>query len=472
MQRRPWLVILCFAACAPEPDARQATVVQVLTRADEVLLRTRPALASGKFERMATGPFDFYRGSLPLFRADWEAGRISQSGFLASTPPVLGLGDPHPENFGLLLDREGVLALEPNDFDSADRVPYLFDVRRLVTGLAVGAFVLRPDEPPDAIAQAAALSYATTFLALADGAEPERITDGHGSAVLDDLFRRGRRDLTARAELAQLTVVEGDRRRFLRGAPDPTEPAAVLEDVKPALADTLSTALARLGPSTRVLDAVRQYGSGVASWPRLRFLVLLDGPTEATGDDVIVELKELSESALAGWYRPTLVAVDSTGRVESALRRAWAVPDADPRWFATSWWGLPVQVRTESEAQKGVRVERWVGSRGTSAELAKLGAVLGAVLARVHARSGPEVVAGLTAQLRRDPEAFALEQAAFGAGEGAQVLADFERFRDARARWGPLLGVVNDARDLPVSLAAEVFGSPPPAPLETDGGTP
>lgn len=447
-------------------------LIQVLTKADEVLIRSRPQLASGKFERMALGPFEFYRGTLPLFRADWEAGRLSRSGFLAGTPPVLGLGDPHPENFGLLLGRDGVLALEPNDFDSADRVPYLFDVRRLVTGLAVGARVSRPDEPTEAIAHAAALSYATTLLALANGTAPERVTDALGSVVLEDLFRRGRRALTARKELAQLTRVDGGVRRFLRGAPDDAEPTAVLEDVKPAIAASLEGPLARLGASTHLLDAVRQYGSGVASWPRLRFLLLLDGPSDSPADDVVVELKELTESALAGWYRPALVASDTPTRVEAALRSGWAVPDADPRWFCTEWEGLPVQIRTESEAHKSVRVDRWQGVRGTTEALANLGSVLGAVLARVHSRREPEVLVALTAQLGRDPRAFAAEQAAFAAEESAQVLADFERFREARARWGPLLGVVNDERDRPVSLAAELFGGPPPIQPAFDGGPP
>lgn len=460
---RTLFILFALVGCSPQGDARQATVVQVLTRADEVMLRSRPELSAGKYARMAAGPFDFYRGSLALFRADWEAGRTSQSGFLTGTPPVLGLGDPHPENFGLLMDRDGGLALEPNDFDSADRVPYLLDVRRLTTGLALAARMQRPDEDPVDLARATALSYATTFIGLADGGTPERITDGHASVVIEDLFRRGARDRLAHAELVNLTEVDdAGVRRFLRGA-DPTEPTAVIEDVKPQFVDGLPEILARLGPSTRVLDAVRQYGSGVASWPRLRFLVLLEG-------DVVVEVKELSESSLAGWYRPALVARDTPSRVEAAARRAWAMPDADPRWFTTSWQGLPLQVRTEAEAQKGVKVERLVGARGTPEALSKFGAVLGALLARVHARSEPEVVAALAAQLARDPQAFADEQAAFASAESVQVLEDFARFQDARLRLGPLLGVVNDARDRPVSLADALFGSPPVA--DADGGSP
>ena len=68
--RHALFLSLALAACAPPGDAREATLVQVLVKADEVVLRTRPQLVRGKFARMAASPFDFYRGSVPLFRAD------------------------------------------------------------------------------------------------------------------------------------------------------------------------------------------------------------------------------------------------------------------------------------------------------------------------------------------------------------------------------------------------------------------
>ncbi len=457
--RRALFTMLCLGACAPPAvDGREARVVQSLVKADEVLLRTRPELMAGKYARMAGTPFDFFRGALPLAVADWEAGRTSQSGFGLDTLPVLGLGDPHPENFGLLTDRDGVQALEPNDFDSASRLPFLFDVRRLLTGLALGARVRSPEARLEVITRAAASSYATHLLS--DEA-PTRVVDAGDSAVLQDLFRRGARDLAAREELSALTVVEDGRRRFLRGAPDATEPTAVLATPPGDLAATLPQALQRLSAGGAVLDVVRQFGSGVASWPRLRFLVLLAGPTDALDDDVIVEIKELAEAPNAAWYRPFAVATDTPQRVEAALRRAWFVPDADPRWYTTAWRGLPLQVRTESEANKGLNTSRWVGARATEEELTKLGVVLGALLARVHRMSEAEVVEGVRTQLRRDPESFAIEQSNFAVVESAQVLGDYDTFLHALEALGPSLGVQHDARELPQGFTREVFGGPP-----------
>ena len=452
---RALLATLLLAACAPASDAREATVVQALVRADEVTLRTRPALVAGKFARMASAPYDFFRGAVPLFRVDWEAGRVSQSGFTANTQPVLGLGDPHPENFGLLEAADGTLALEPNDFDAADRVPYLFDLRRLLLGLGVGAQASTPGLDLAPIAAATARSYAQTFLALADGAEPQRITSAVDSPILEDLFRRGRRDQQSRAEVPALTAESADGRQFLQGPPDASEPTQTLEPIPQSLQASVREVLAPLGLPVR--DLTREFGSGVASWPRVRILALLAG---ADGRDVIVELKELSESPLAGWYRPVFVAADTPARVEDALHRAWFVPDADPRWFTSSWRGLPVQVRTESEANKGLNTSRWTGARGTVDALTALGTTLGALLARVHVKSDRAAVESIAAQLRRDVEVFALEQANFTEAQTAQVFDDYETFKAARERLGPTFGVVPDARELPLGPAAQLFTFP------------
>ncbi len=443
-----------LAACAPPEDERQALVVQALVRADEVLLRTRPELMEGKFRRMAETPTTFFRGSLPLFVADWEAGRASSSGFLRDTLPVLGLGDPHPENFGLLAGRDGTFTFEPNDFDSVGPVPYLFDVRRLVTGLAVGARQRGPQLDGAALAYVAAAAYADALLA---GDPPGAISEPGDSAVLADLFERAREDLGARSELQALT---DGAQRFRRGVLDPTEPTALLAEVHPSLAE-LPAVVSRLASEGSVLDLVRQFGSGVASWPRLRFLVLLQGPTDAASDDVILELKELALAPTAGWYRPWAMAADTPTRVEAGLRRLWSRPDADPRWYTTSWQGLPLQVRTESEAHKGIRVARWSGRRGTQAELEKLAAVLGSVLARVHLASDADALATVRRQLARGPRAFAQEQANFAEVESAQALVDLGHFQRALESLGPRLGVTQDPRELPQGFAREIFGGPP-----------
>src|SRR5262249_35398395 len=138
----------------------------------------------------------------------------------------------------------------------------------------------------------------------------------------------------------------------------------------------------------RLLDAVREFGSGVASWPRLRAILLVRGPTDDPADDVLLELKEVGDSGIAGLYPPG-VYHDSVGqRVVHSARGAWARADAEPLWGWTDLLGFPCQIRRESEGQKNVRVARMAGGEGTPEAIAALATTLGTLVARVHA-SGP-----------------------------------------------------------------------------------
>jgi hypothetical protein len=91
------------ARCDDAPaDAREAQIVSVMASADESVIRARPGLSAGKYTKMAAGPFEFYRGTVPVFRTDYRSGTTSLaiSHFALDLPLVPSTGDPHPENFG------------------------------------------------------------------------------------------------------------------------------------------------------------------------------------------------------------------------------------------------------------------------------------------------------------------------------------------------------------------------------------
>src|SRR5262245_41837852 len=220
------LALLALLGCgASVDDAREAEVAGVIAHAEEQAIRTRPALEAGKLNRMAGAGIDFFRGTLALYAHDSRRGMGplgASSRFALDVPLVLSIVDAHPENVGTMRASDGSFAIEPNDFDSADRAPYLWDVRRLATGVAVAAHLANADDPAAAAASAAAaravarraaLGYAQAMARLASGAPGERLTDAGGNAILEDLFSRSARDAANRAELATLTVRDGATRR-------------------------------------------------------------------------------------------------------------------------------------------------------------------------------------------------------------------------------------------------------------------
>jgi uncharacterized protein (DUF2252 family) len=486
-------IVPAIAACGGGlDDPRAAEIASVLARADASMIRARPALVAGKYTRMAEDAYSFYRGTLAVYRHDWETGAtgISASAFsleaprTGTLPPGLSallVGDAHPENFGILRARDLSLGLEPNDFDSADRGPYLWDLRRLTTGVSVAARLSNTDDPEAAaaakaasrsIARAAAESYATAIRALAAGAPRARVTDGGGEPVIVDLFDRSAQGTLDRTELENTTLADG-KRRLKRGVLDPTVPYQSWADLPPDAYAALPAAVAAYRDTLvkppppeffTLLDAVRVFGSGVASWPKVRVILLVRGPTDDPGDDVLLELKELGDAGVAKAYPPGVFFDDNPERVRSISRAVWAIPDADPLWGTTRWLGLDCQIKTESEGEKTVRVKRLDGKRGTPEAITGLARTLGALLARVHAAKpgdGTDPASAIAAVIGNDAEAFADEQADVAETYAAQVLADWPRFAAALAELGQRLGIPLDPADAPRPDLAALYGTPP-----------
>ncbi len=482
----PLLLATATAACGADGGDRTAIVVGAITAADEAIARARPGLLAGKYALMASDTVSFYRGNLPVFLRDWEAAdhELSRSAFARDGAPGIVVGDPHPENFGVLLGADGSFGLEPNDFDSADRGPYLWDVRRLVVGVSLAARLSNAADPAARaaaaaasrdVARAAAIAYAQAIEAFAAGAPHARIAAPREELVVSDLFDRAVRDRPLRTELSDLTRLGPSGRTLVRGPITPDEPTNALVDLPTVAIDALPATLARYRASLEappppefftVLDAARELGSGVASWPRVRAIVLLRGPSDDAIDDVVIEVKELADAALPVEPPPAVAYDDVPSRVIGTARTAWfGGARAAPLWGASTWLGMPVQVRLESGAQKTARVSRLEKKRGTPEAITAFARVLGALLARVHASDAAVGAVAIRAAIGADPAGFADEQADVGDAYAAQVLDDHARFRAAIADLGPTLGVAPSDDPPPPDLRA-LLADPglPPAP--------
>jgi len=478
------LVLVSVVACSgPGLDAREATLASTLARADETLIRARPALVAGKYADMAGSTYDWYRGSLAVYARDWQddaTSVLASSAFALDAPLVLANGDPHVENFGALIAADGSIAIEENDFDSADYYPYLYDLRRFLVGLVVATYASNSDDPAAQeaaiaarrdVARAGAASYAAAIAALAAGGPATRVTSAGSDPILEDVLSRSHADAATRSELGSLTTLSGTTRTLIRGAIDPTVPDNTLSDLPAYDQAALAEALAEYTQTLEsppppefftVLDAARELGAGVASWPRVRALVLVRGPSDDPSDDVVLEVKEEADSG-AGFYPPYVYFDSVQARVTGTSRAIWRGASASPLWGASTWVGFPVQVRLESDGQKGVKTKRFTGSRGTVAALIALASDLGALLARVHATPSPvsdDPAGAIAARIASDPEGFADEQANVALSYGDRAFADYARFQHVLDVLGPRLGVPLDPSDAPSPDLAALFGSP------------
>lgn len=439
-----------------------------MAEADELLIRHRPALAAGKYERMSGDLYAFYRGTVPLYRRDVADPSmvVARTTAPAGAMP-LSLGDAHPENFGTLQAADGTFALEPNDFDGADRFPYHWDLRRLTVGLVLAARLSNPDDADaraataaeaPSIVQAAVGSYLNTIGARALGVAGGRVEDDPIlSSLIRDAFRRSVRDLETRDELAELTELTAEGRRFRRGVLDPDEPTSALLEVPAVVRDALPETLDEYRRSLliavpaeffTVVDVVRQLGSGVASWPRVRMLVLVRGVSDAPDDDVILEVKELAPSGRTDAPPGSWLGDDLPERIRRTTRAAWARPDGEPFWSGAFLLGIPVQIRLEAERHKTLRVDRMEEDEGTPDDLRATATSLAGILARVHTTSldgedvARELATSMPVGLGPARDAFVIDEVARALAYADQVEADWVLFQQLVAREGPGLGLV------------------------------
>ncbi|MEM9863853.1 MAG: DUF2252 family protein [Myxococcota bacterium] len=500
--RRALFVQLLVAAavaalgCAETGDSRAAFVRTQIARADQSLIRQRRDLVAGKYARMARTLYDYYRGSVPVFAADFANGAEAASATTArSAPLVLTTGDAHPENFGLLLGADGVLALEPNDFDSADQYPFTWDLRRLATGLVLGVRRSAGEAPTgeahasdaltDAVVRTMVANYVQAVAAHADGAPRRRFErefvfalagqNGGSLAIFEDLFSRGDRDVLGRRAIRNATELTPEGRRILRGV-DPEDPEHLYQDLPPSTFAELPATLAAyrrtlLDPPEvayfTVLDAARELGSGVASWPRIRAQVLLRGPTDGDQDDVLVEVKELTDSAALGWLLPQRYYGSVGERILSTSRALWAVPSAERLWGVSSWVGLPVQLRLEEDGQKTIRTRRFEGDRAEPAALEALARVLGQLLARMHAtppdlqRAGDGQNAAAAIRDAVDVPDFDADEARFAIAYAGRVESDFLLWQRLVVS-GEALELPSAEEDRASAAQRALFGTPAP----------
>jgi Uncharacterized protein conserved in bacteria (DUF2252) len=274
-----------------------------------------------KCQRMAATPFDFLRGSAPLF---YEA--LRKAPRLAAGPEGNGwlTGDLHLENFGVYrpqsLNEEGksaAVVFDVNDFDDAFVGPQRLDVLRLLTStvLACRTWGL----PALAVRDATEATLDGVLAGRAGGTAgrpPEPVR-----ALLQRAGARTRREL-----LDARTVRTAKGRRFIRGdryRSLPEKQRARAEKAFGVYAQALpETVRGHHADAWRVVDvAFRIAGTGSLGVERIAVLVAgkagLDGGW-------IFDMKEEDEPS--GAVFATSHAGRGAGRVLKALRKCLSNP--------------------------------------------------------------------------------------------------------------------------------------------------
>jgi len=449
MLSRAVLLSLVLGCADPASEYREARVIDTLAEDNYISARREPELVAMKLKKMQRGPYEWMRGTAALYWRDlMEPGgdRLATEFGDPRSSRVLLVGDAHLENVGTFRAADGTMFVDWNDFDATGFGPFTADVRRLAASFAIVSELGAPGDTQLAsdLAREIAIHYTDAIATLAGGARIAHI--GYGAHPLfDDELEKAEKRGKAHQQLEELAPVF-DGTRQLAGDLDEIEPAdGVIEDEVRDVDEEQARWIDRAIDNWRTIEPAagavklrcRRIGSGVASYAVYRFQAVLEGPTAALDDDMLIELKETRDGIVvrgvpilqgAEWPNPAVRAVDTQ-------RRLHARRDGDMHLGASQVGGLSLKIRDREAFQRGMDAEDIAELAADDPdELRALARLYGRLLGRAHgAALTEERVPGYTVivpVLAGRIDAFADEIAMVALADAQQVFSDHAALRD------------------------------------------
>ena len=277
-------------------DERQTKIVGVLVDAFSGLMAADPDAFRHKFRKMAAGPFAFYRGSAPLFYADMEGEEDRWAD--DRTSRVWIQGDLHAENFGTYMAGDGVFVFDVNDFDEAYLGHFTWDIKRMVASVAMlGWMKAISDDNIASLIETYVRAYMQQVHYFVNSDRDHEYslrletTDGDIRKIL--LKTR----LNTRVELLDRTTLvdENFDRRFRHGPGVRELDDAERKGVQAAFEgylETIPEAKRFRSLTYQVKDIVGRQGFGIGSAGLPAYNILVEGPTQALENDVVLSMKQ------------------------------------------------------------------------------------------------------------------------------------------------------------------------------------
>ncbi len=257
--------------------------------------------AKAKFDELADDFFKFFRGTALLFYRDM----VGQD---SNMPSVMALGDVHPENFGVMPDRNGAPIFGVNDFDETIYAPFTWDLKRGATGFWIAAREvagMKRGKRRKIVAKFVK-GYLDAMQAYA-----ERATEKNDAYRMDNSPKVIQRLFEESWEERKEWLWDDYLKRSGNGfrANDELQPMSSeidkFQKAMKTLAKSKSFEVPQRAGELKVKDVCVRHGQGTASLGLPRYYVLIEGPSQDATDDLIIEFKRARRSALEGLTPPS-----------------------------------------------------------------------------------------------------------------------------------------------------------------------
>lgn len=325
-----------------------------------------PEERARKYQEMCKTPFTFYRATAHLFYEDILSDRIKVPDTWNSRRDLRTWisGDFHFQNAGIEAPNEP-LRFELNDFDESCLAPFSWDLIRLAASVYLVKdskdwtvdkeekldFMLTDNEADKVVLgflkryRGSVESNAVPALSAKEMAEP---TDA-AKPKTGNSFVRGRLNLDPAKRAKKIEKFWGketeegaakkkfklsDKGRF---AAVPESDVKILDEQWDRYVLSLDPSFVRkAGPNYfKIIDRARRLGSGLGSLGVRKIYLLIEGPTDAADDNIVLEAKEcVLPAPIEAGLPHGEGTLDAQGkRVSDAVRAMVANPDPHEGWF-------------------------------------------------------------------------------------------------------------------------------------------
>lgn len=364
--------------------------------------KRNPEIINIKYKAMSESAFAFYRATAYLFYMDTSKTDIN----IGVNVPLQG--DLHLDNIGTYFASNGKVYYDLNDFDDAFTGSYSLDVSRLLTSIYLAAEesgFSKEDKEDFAeefldeykkyheyfSSNKNAINQPFTQLGVSAQKAVEKTASNNYSAFVNEISSNGK-------------FIYSDKIRKL--SPE------IFNNVSQAVKNYSQSKLKT--PSAAKIKDIGVYIAGKGSLGRYRYIILLEGDTTKSTDDLVLEIKEAAQPS-STFVKPE-VSGNQAQRVLQANKYFLSYPDT--LLGTTTMGNLSFYVRRVMPDEK-VNLKK-INKKSDFKEHIK---TVAGVVAKAHAKSGKSQNILSDLKVKKD----IIKE--FSKDYSKQVISDFEEFK-------------------------------------------
>ncbi|MBB5358157.1 uncharacterized protein (DUF2252 family) [Rhodanobacter sp. ANJX3] len=440
-------VAMLLGTGAQAATSRPSFVVNDIYNYNHPYAATDSGDLATKMQLMSSSAFSFYRGTADIFYRDTAT--LPASSFTSSATGFTWIGgDAHLSNVGAQRDSSGMAAFSTDDFDEGYLGQYVWDLRRAAVSMVLaGRENGLSDSQITTGINAFVAAYVTQINSFAkgNGEASFQLTTGNTSSVVKDTISDA--DDGSRSDLlSKYTTSKNGVRTFQNAA----DLVAVSSATYTAISNAIGSYIQTISSSKRyaagyyaIKDIHQKLGSGTGSLGRLRYYVLIEGPSTSTSDDVILEMKQEASSDVAlaapGQLPASVYGSNEGERV--ALTNKAQLLNTDVLVGYTTIDGAPYYVHEKSPYEEDFDYTQLTSSSKFTTAMTYIGRALASAHALADKDYNPAIVPyDIDAQISAvaDSSGLQTEISSFAFSYADQVNLDWQAFVSAYKAGTPL----------------------------------